>query len=127
MRRATIERIKVWFRLAFHTQDNPQRTALAFALGVYIAFLPPVPWFHTLFALGLAFVFRLNRLATLIGTYVNTPLTIVPLLAAEMSLGLSIVGGKSPPEVTWRQFRHWQGWKDAVHELRPFLGPLMIG
>ena len=127
MKRLAKAKIRSWLRRLLHTQDSPQRTSFAFALGVFIAFLPPVPWFHTLFALFLAFLFRLNRLATVIGTYVNTPLTILPLVAIELSIGLAIVGGQDPPEVTWHQLRFWQGWKDAFVELRPFLAPLLVG
>lgn len=127
MRHYANRKIRAWLHALLHTHDSAERTSMAFALGVFIAFLPPVPWFHTLFALTLAFVFRLNRLATLIGTYVNTPFTLLPLLAAETSLGLALLGGEEPPELTWKQLHQWQGWKDAAIELRPFLAPMLLG
>ena len=127
MRRLAREKIRHWVRVLLHTQDSPRRTSLAFAVGIFIAFLPPVPWFHTLAALIVAFVFRLNRLATLIGTYLNTPFTMLPLVAAELSVGLSLVGGQDPPELTWRQLENLEGWKEAFFELKPFVPPLMVG
>ena len=127
MRRFAKRKLRVWLHALLHTHDSAERTSLAFALGVFIAFLPPIPWFHTLFALTLAFVFRLNRLATILGTYVNTPFTILPLLAAETSVGLAILGGEEPPDVTFRQLQNWQGWKDAAIELKPFLAPTLLG
>ena len=127
MKRFAKQKLRTWLHLLLHTHDSAERTALAFALGVFIAFLPPVPWFHTLIALLLAFIFRLNRVATLLGTYVNTPFTFLPLIAVEISLGLLIVGGKEPPDIVWHQFDSWQGWKDAAVELKPFLAPMLIG
>ncbi len=127
MKRFAKQKLRTWLHKLLHTHDSAERTAFAFALGVFIAFLPPVPWFHTLIALLLAFVFRLNRVATLLGTYINTPFTFLPLIAIEISLGLLLVGGKEPPDIVWGQFDTWQGWKDAAVELKPFLAPMLIG
>ena len=127
MKRFAKRKIRNWLHLLLHTHDSAERTSFAFALGVFIAFLPPVPWFHTLFALLLAFVFRLNRVATLLGTYVNTPFTFLPLLAIQISLGLAVLGGEEPPEIAWRHLNSLQGWKEAGDELRPFLAPMLFG
>ena len=111
MRRFAIEKVKQWLRVLLHTQDSPRRTAFAFALGVFISFLPPVPWFHTLLALLIAFLFGLNRLAMLIGTYVNSPFTIFPLLWVEYRVGKLILGGKKISlEQLVRRLNHVQGW-----------------
>lgn len=127
MRRFAKETLKRWVRVVLHTDDSPERTSLAFAVGVFIAFLPPVPYFHTLFALLVAFVFRLNRVAVLIGSYVNTPFTMAPVLFVELSIGLAFFGGGEAPDITWRQLSTWQGWKDAGVELQPLVAPLMVG
>jgi uncharacterized protein len=66
--------------------DTPRRVALAFAIGLYIAFFPLVG-IHTLLALAVGFLFRLSRAALLIGAYVNNPWTIVPLYTAGTVLG----------------------------------------
>lgn len=128
MKQFAKDKLKRWVRVILHTKDSPERTSIAFALGVFISFLPPVPWFHTIFGLILAFLFRLNRLAVLAGTYVNTPFTIAPLLVLELSLGLGLTGGNGDaPELHLRQFLSAQGWKDAFQELYPYLEPLMLG
>ena len=127
MKRFAKQKLRKWLHILLHTHDSAERTSFAFALGVFIAFLPPVPWLHTLFALFLAFVFRLNRVATVLGTYVNTPFTFLPLIAVQISIGLVILGGEEPPDIVWRQFDSWQGWKDAAVELRPFLAPMLLG
>ena len=128
MRQFAKERLKHWVRVLLHTKDSPERTSFAFALGVFIAFLPPVPWFHTIIALILAFTFRLNRLAVLAGTYVNSPFTIAPLLVLELSVGVTLLGGGMEiPELTLRQFASAQGWRDAFEDLYPYFEPLMAG
>ena len=57
--------------------DTPERIAGAFALGVFLAFCPLLG-LHTALGLGLAFAFRLSRLAVLVGVYTNTPWTVIP-------------------------------------------------
>ena len=53
-----------------HLQDSPHRTALAFGLGVFIAF-SPLLGLHTPLAIILAFTFGLNRVAVLAGAWIN--------------------------------------------------------
>jgi uncharacterized protein (DUF2062 family) len=53
-----------------HLEDPPQRTALAFATGVFIAFSPFLG-LHTLIAIAIAFALRLNRVAVLAGAWIN--------------------------------------------------------
>lgn len=53
-----------------HLQDPPHRTALAFGLGVFIAF-SPFFGLHTAMAIVLAFAFRLNRVAVVAGAWIN--------------------------------------------------------
>lgn len=127
MRRFAKEKLKHWIRVILHTDDSPERTSFAFATGVFISFLPPVPYVHTILALIVAFVFRMNRIAVIVGAYVNTPFTMAPVLFLELSIGLACLGGGEAPGVTWRQLATWQGWKDAGVELRPFVAPLILG
>ena len=53
-----------------HLQDPPHRTALAFGIGVFIAF-SPLLGLHTIMAIAVAFAFRLNRVAVLAGAWIN--------------------------------------------------------
>lgn len=85
MFRATINRL-----LAL--DDPPERTALAFSIGVFIAFSPFLG-LHTIMATVLAFAFRFNKLAIFTGTFVNNPfLTLVPILLASYGLGALLLG-----------------------------------
>ena len=72
--------------------DPPERTALAFSIGVFIAFSPFLG-LHTIMATVLAFMFRLNKIAIYTGTFINNPfLTLVPILLASYGTGALLLG-----------------------------------
>jgi uncharacterized protein (DUF2062 family) len=80
--------------------DPPERTALAFSVGVFIAFSPFLG-LHTILATLLAFLFRFNKIAIYTGTFINNPfLTLVPIILGSYSVGALILGRplKMPPE-----------------------------
>jgi hypothetical protein len=85
-----------------HLQETPHRTALAFATGVFIAFAPHY-LFHTASAVLCAWLFRLNYVAVLLGSLINNPWTLIPILAASLYTGLLLVGASSPATVEWDQ------------------------
>jgi len=127
MKRYAKEKLKHWLRVLLHTQDSPERTALAFAIGVFIAFLPPVFWLHTLLALAIAFLFRLNRLAVLAGTYTNTPFTMIPVIGAEIWVGKLLLRSHGPLRLPRRPPTSFEGWRLAFVQLKPFVPPLLVG
>ena len=61
------------FRRLLAIDDPPERTALAFSIGVFIAF-SPLLGLHTILATLIAFVFRFNKVAIYTGTFLNNPL-----------------------------------------------------
>jgi uncharacterized protein (DUF2062 family) len=67
--------------------DTPERTALAFSMGVFLGFSPFLG-FHTVLGVAIAFLFRLNRVAVLLGVWSNTPWWIVPYYIAATGVGL---------------------------------------
>jgi len=72
--------------------DPPERTALAFSIGVFIAFSPFLG-LHTILATLLAFIFRFNKVAIYTGTFINNPfLTLVPIIVASYGVGAFILG-----------------------------------
>ena len=72
--------------------DPPERTALAFSIGVFIAFSPFLG-LHTIIATILAVIFRFNKLAIYTGTFVNNPLvTLVPIILASFAVGAFLLG-----------------------------------
>lgn len=78
--------------------DTPERTALAFAIGVFFGF-SPLLGLHTVLGVLIAFLFRLNRMAVLIGVYSNMPWFMPPFYAFATWLGFMILGseGAVPP------------------------------
>jgi uncharacterized protein len=72
--------------------DPPERTALAFSVGVFIAFSPFLG-LHTIAATALAFIFRFNKVAIYSGTFINNPfLTLVPIILASYAVGAFLMG-----------------------------------
>ena len=65
-------RARRWLDQLLHTHDTPERTAAAYAVGVFFGFSPFLG-LHTLLGLVVAFTFNLNRVAVLLGVYSNLP------------------------------------------------------
>jgi uncharacterized protein (DUF2062 family) len=88
------------FRRLLAIDDPPERTALAFSVGVFIAFSPFLG-LHTIAATLVAFLFRFNKIAIYAGTFLNNPfLTLVPIIVASYALGALMLGRplSIPPE-----------------------------
>ena len=80
------------FRRLLAIDDPPERTALAFSIGVFIAFSPFLG-LHTIAATLIAFLFRFNKIAIFAGTFLNNPfLTLVPIILASYALGAFLLG-----------------------------------
>ncbi len=88
----------VMFRRALRSllnlDDPPERTALAFAVGVLIGF-SPLLGLHTILAALVAVIWRLNKVAVLTGSLLSNPWTIAPIVGASWAIGRMIIG--SPP------------------------------
>ncbi|HYG11784.1 MAG TPA: DUF2062 domain-containing protein [Pyrinomonadaceae bacterium] len=84
--------LRAAFRRLLAVDDPPERTALAFSVGVFIAFSPFLG-LHTIMATLVAFLFRFNKIAIYTGTFINNPfLTLVPIIAASYAVGALIMG-----------------------------------
>src|SRR5689334_7241973 len=83
-------RMRRWLDQLLHTHDTPQRTAAAFALGVFLGF-SPLLGFHTLLGLVFAFALSLNRVAVLLGIYSNLPWILPAYYSAATALGAAIL------------------------------------
>ncbi len=108
--------------------DTPERIAFAFAVGVFLAF-SPLLGLHTFLGLSLAFMFGLNRVAVLIGVFVNNPWTLVPIYGAAAYVGGLMIGfpaTASLPDFGWHQLWHSAFWLQLAGQWR-VLKPLMLG
>ena len=72
--------VRRWLSALLHIDDTPERTAAAFAVGVFFGF-SPLLGFHTLLAVLLAFLLNFNRVAVLLGVYSNLPWIVAPYYA----------------------------------------------
>jgi uncharacterized protein (DUF2062 family) len=110
-----------------HVDEAPGRVALAFAIGVWIAFFP-ILGVHTGMALAIAFVFRLNRVAILTGAWINNPWTLAPMYMAGTVLGCGLLGVSTDglEAIDWSL--HGRAFYAALLEsLRPYILPFIFG
>lgn len=67
-------------------RGDPRKIAGGMALGVYIGVTPTIP-FHMISALILAHLFRLSRVAAVMGCWISNPLTIPPFYYFSFKIG----------------------------------------
>jgi hypothetical protein len=114
--------LKEKFRQVLHLGDPPRRTALAFAVGAFIAFTPTYG-FHFVTALLCAWLFRLNLVALIAGTLLNNPWTVLPIIGSSIWVGLLLAPVGQPPSIDWSDFTFQMLWD----QLGPFVVPFVLG
>src|SRR6185503_17641137 len=82
------------FRGLLHLDDPPRRLAIALAVGVFIS-CTPFLGLQTLLAVAVAAAFRLNRAATLLGTWLNLPWFAPLVYGAAIKIGFVVAPGLS--------------------------------
>ena len=114
-------------QLVLRVEGTPTQVARAFGLGVFLAFFP-LFGIHTLLALGLAFVFRLNKVAILAGVFMNNPWTIAPMYTAGTLVGCALLG--VPPTavgaIDW-SLSGGEFYESFMVGLRTLLWPFVVG
>jgi uncharacterized protein (DUF2062 family) len=125
--------IRRWLSALLHIQDTPQRTAAAFALGVFFGFSPFLG-LHTIMAVALAFLLNLNRVAVLLGVYSNLPWIIGAYYASTTMLGAALLRTRLPEGFRDRlsdlsELSVLQGgfWQELARLLMPLLWPFTVG
>ncbi|SDN97636.1 hypothetical protein SAMN04488516_11412 [Desulfonauticus submarinus] len=66
---------RYWYLRILRLKSSPESIALGLALGVLVGFWPIIP-FQTVVAVALAFLFRSNKIAAALGTWVSNPLNV---------------------------------------------------
>jgi uncharacterized protein (DUF2062 family) len=120
-----------WLRrtgqILLHVEDSPSRVALAFAVGVFIAF-SPLLGIHTGLAIVIAVAFRLNKTAIVVGAWSNNPWTIAPMYSAGTLVGCFVLGVSpaSLSEIDWTL--HGRAFYESLFAgFRPLLMPFIVG
>lgn len=113
--------------------DTPERTAAAFSVGIFFGF-SPFFGLHTVLALATALIFRLNRVAVLLGVYSNLPWIIVPYYTLATIFGAAVTRQRLPPGFRGRlvelfalSYHGWSFWEHVSALLRPLVWPYTIG
>jgi uncharacterized protein (TIGR03546 family) len=110
------------FKKILSLDSHPRHIALGFAVGVFIS-ITPFFGIHTAMAIAAAFLFRLNKLTCITGAWINTPITIIPVLGLSYKLGQVLLG--HPPgelkikSLEWAMLKH--------HAAAIILGSSIIG
>ena len=124
VRQGGTRRLRELLRFVLHTDDTPPRAALAFAIGVFIAWTPALG-FHIILGLAIAFLFGLNRVAVMAGTFVNNPWTFVPIYTVSAWVGSVLTGVEvSAPRL---EGKSWSHFSDFLTQCRPWIVPMTVG
>jgi uncharacterized protein (DUF2062 family) len=124
-------RTRRWLDQLLHTHDTPQRTAAAFALGVFFGFSPFLG-LHTVLGLAVAFALNLNRVAMLLGIYSNLPWILPAYYTVATVAGAAMLGAEIPDGLL-RDFTaavadvSWTDFKLLAGSLAPLAWAYMLG
>lgn len=121
------DKIKQQVKTILSLDSHPAHISAGFAAGVFISFTPPIPGLHTGLALLVAFLFRLNKLTCIVGSWVNSPITVIPSMIFAYMLGARILG--SPTGGLRIDNMEWAVLKDLLmnHSKPLLLGCSIIG
>jgi uncharacterized protein (DUF2062 family) len=124
-------RLRSWLEQLLHTHDTPHRTAWAFALGVFLGFSPMLG-LHAVLGLALAFVFRLNRVAVILGVYSNLPWVLPAYYTLATVAGAAILGVDVQPRALEEAVRAisaspWGHYSALVRSLAPLIWAFILG
>src|SRR5262245_30777930 len=121
-------RLRALLEQLLHTHDTPQRTALAFAVGLFFGFSPPLG-LHTVLGLSAAFAFGLNRVAVLIGIYANLPWILPAYYSLATLLGAALLGIDMPPGLLKQLTESLadRSWGEIWNLARPLLRAYTVG
>ncbi|HEX9287466.1 MAG TPA: DUF2062 domain-containing protein [Thermoanaerobaculia bacterium] len=122
-------RLKVLLADLLGREEPPERVAAAIALGIGVGFSPFLG-IHFVIAIGLAFLFRLNRIDALLGQFVGNPWTLPPVYAAGYALGRKLLryDRRRVPDLPWDRLLHRDFWHAFTGTaLRPRLASFLVG
>jgi uncharacterized protein len=120
-----------WLEQLLHTHDTPERTAAAYAVGVFFGFSPFLG-LHTVLGLVVAFAFNLNRVAVLLGVYSNLPWILPAYYTLATTLGAALLRYDVPVGF-WKDLRDtltdtsWGEFRRFLKVLAPLLWAYALG
>lgn len=109
-------------KLILYIKERPSKIALTFSIGLFIG-MSPLLGLHTVLALAIAVVFRLNKLVILLGTYVTNPWTLVPIYTFSTILGARLLKKSIKIDINWNHLT----FTDLLHQSGNILLPFITG
>ena len=114
--------VRSLFRQVLHLNETPHRTALAFAIGVFLGFSPAYG-LHMVLVGFCAWAFGLNVVALLAGAFLNNPWTLIPILGGTYWTGAVLLGVRDFPSFDWSDL----SFSGIYHQVMPYAWPFFVG
>lgn len=131
--RETVNSWRARLKQVLLNADTPQRTAAAFALGVFLSFSPFLG-FQIALGFGAALALRLSRVAMFAGLCTNLPWIMVPWYTVTTIAGAAILRAPLNAEIgsalsTLVQIPIYTSafWTQAIHIVSPFFWSFIVG
>jgi uncharacterized protein (DUF2062 family) len=122
--------LRARFAGLLHLDDPPWRIALALAIGVFIG-CTPFYGLHTLLSILVATIGRLNKAATVTGTWLNLPWLTPFVYAASLEIGTQIVPDPDGTRSAWVAYVLAEpgrlSWQDVTALLHQISAALLVG
>ena len=97
--------------------DTPEKIAISFAVGVYVS-VSPFFGIHTIIILSIAFLFKLNKVAALIGSWVNLPWSVPVVFYIEYRIGKFLLNDSTSFELKPFSLQHYlSGSRQAFFDI----------
>ena len=128
----TRRRLRLGARLhaLLHLDDPPRKIAWALAVGVFIG-CTPFWGLQTVLSIAVAWIFGLNRAATVTGTWLNLPWVAPIVYGASLKVGGLLVPDPEGLRAAWLDYllEHWRSvsWHDALALFRELSVALLVG
>jgi uncharacterized protein len=119
-KRSWRRRLQYYYWRLVRMQGSSEVLARGIACGVF-AGLFPFFGSQTLLALGLAIIFRGNKILAAVGPWISNPFTSVPIYAFNFHIGTWLLNDRSSPDLS---FESWQDVKELGLEI---IWPLFVG
>jgi len=89
---------------------KPERKTLAIgmAVGIFVGLMPTY-WVQIFIAVLIAFVFKVNITASVLGTAITNPFTTLPIVGLQYKVGVWLMGPTNPKDV-----EQYHGWMKLI-------------
>ena len=116
-----LKKVKEEIKYLISIKESPKRLALSIGLSVFVG-LMPIMGIQVPVGLGLAIIFRLNKIILVSGAAIINPWTIIPLYSFYVWLGATILRVKfSIDYIDWNNISLYSLYNSMDHLLLPLL------